>query len=405
MPEPKLPTNVDTTLLTIDAGTSILKFAMFTADGSLRQICTGFVEGIGTTQSRIHATDTNGKALFDEGRRIASYSDALKLILDLIETHVLGSRLRAIGHRVAHGGSRFVKSVILSERVESELKKLVHLSPLRQPNNIGAVVAARAIFTNIVHVACFDSAFHQRRPEIATFTGLRGETNDAGLRRFGTHGLAFEHAIDTLHRRGTPVSREKIIMVHLDDNASICALKYGTSVEVATDFSPLAGLRFGIFCGALDRATIVSLLSRKEIDAGQTQQLISEADKVPERINLAFETNKLLSRFKDPLVLKAVEMFCYQVRKQLVGLTAALGGLDRLVFTGRVGVNAPLVRAKICAGLEYLDIAIDTVRNTNGAQTISSPVRAVTIETVATDEAVTVARHVRHILREKSNLV
>ena len=376
MPEPKFNTQTDATLLAI--------------------------EGIGAPQGRIHAVDARNDTLFDDWQPVSGYRTALKLLLDMLETHVLGSRLRAMGYRIAHGGAKFKKPVPLTEHIENELKTLVPLSPVRQPNSIAAIIAARTIRPDLVHVACFDTAFHQKRPELATLTGLRGEDHDPGLRRYGNHGLVFEQAVDTLYRNGVHVSRERIIMVHLGADASMCALKYGTSVETATDFSSLAGLRMGIFCGDLERRTILYLLSRKGSKTTQIMRLLSEADEVPDTLTLAHETNTLLDRFNDPSVIKAVELFCYQARRHLVSLTAALSGLDRLVFTGAVGVDAPLLRARICAGLEYLGILIDTTRNTNGSQMISPPVGNVSVEVIKADELVTIARHVRGILRTQS---
>jgi len=284
--------------------------------------------------------------------------------------------------------------------VENRLRGLIPLAPLHQPHNLAGIAAVRRARPSLPQIACFDTAFHRSLPRLATLTALPREFCDGGIRRYGFHGLSYEYVADALRRRGIKIDRERIIIAHLGNGASMCALRHGQSVETTMGFSTLAGLPMGTRCGDLDPGVILYLLAEKGMTVERVQRLLYEESGLLGVSGLSRNMQDLLAKPAEPAAAEAVELFCYQARRHLAALTAALGGLDRVVFTGGIGANAPAVRAKICAGLEYLGIVLDAERNVAGGRDVSADASRVAIEAFSTDEELMIARHVRNVLAQ-----
>lgn len=385
-------------ILVINCGSSSVKFALFSAQATLPRFWSGAIERIGMPDARLSIADADGVKVADECRVIADHGAALSLLFETIKRHPLGPPLLAVGHRVVHGGAECDCPLLADAALEARLRRLVPLAPLHLPHNLAGIAAARRARPQLPQIVCFDTAFHHTLPRLARLTALPRKVYDEGIYRYGFHGLSYEYVVDTLRANGVDVDRERIIVAHLGNGASMCALKGGRSVETTMGFSTLAGLPMGTRCGDLDPGIVLYLLTEKRMTVERVQHMLYEESGLLGLSGLSRNMQDLLARPNDPAAAEAVELFCYQARRHLAALTASLGGLDRIVFTGGIGANAPEVRAKTCAGLEYLGVALDAERNAASARMISADTSSVVVEAFPTDEELMIARHVRDVL-------
>jgi acetate kinase len=387
--------SADTAILAINAGASSVKFALFDASGSGSRHWSGEIDRIGQAGGRLRTVDPRGRTVLDEARRVANHEEALVLVLKMVEQRASSVRVVAAGHRIVHGGEEGDRPLLITPAVEARLHKLTPLVPLHQPHNLAGVAALRSARPDLPQVACFDTAFHHSLPRLATLTTLPRALRLEGVRRYGFHGLSYEYVTETLRADGVDLERERIIVAHLGDGASMCALKGGRSIETTMGFSTLAGLPMATRCGDLDPGAVLYLLLERGITPDQVQQLLYRQCGWLGVSGFSGDMQELLDHPDHPGAVEAVDFFCYQARKHLAGLTAVLGGLDRLVFTGGVGAHAPAVREKICSGLDYLGISLDPARNLRGERLVSSGGGRVLVGAFATDEQSVIARHVR----------
>lgn len=385
-------------ILVINCGSSSVKFALFDAGPALLRFWSGSVDRIGLANARFHIVDLHGTTIVDRSGPIASQEMALVHVLETIDGHPAAPALTAVGHRVVHGGADCDCPVVLTMAVEARLRKLIPLAPLHHPHNLAGIAAIRNARSGIAQVACFDTAFHHGLPRLATLTALPRQLHDQGVRRYGFHGLSYEYIVTALRDGGVDIERERIVIAHLGNGASMCALKRGRSVETTMGFSTLAGLPMGTRCGDLDPGIVLYLLMEKGMTAERVQHLLYEESGLLGISGQSRNMQDLLARPADPAAVEAVEVFCYQARRHLAALTASIGGLDRLVFTGGIGANAPAIRTKTCEGLAYLGIGLDAERNASNDRVISPDASSVIVEAFATDEELMIARQVRQVL-------
>lgn len=383
----------DGAILVVNSGSSTVKFALFGTASHLPKLWSGVAERIGSPQARLLVRG-NGSAI-NQDAVLPDHEAALELILSQAEEYLRseGAHLRAVGHRVVHGGPDCDCPLPVDAALEDRLARLVPLAPLHLPHNLAGIAAVRARRPELLQVACFDTAFHHGLPRTARLTGLPREFYDRGIRRYGFHGLSYEYVVQALGSFGEGAARGRTIIAHLGNGASMCAVRDGRSVETTMGFGTLAGLLMGTRCGDLDPGIVLYLMQHEGMDAAEIEELLYERSGL-------FGVSGGLSRDMRELVESqrseaqaAVELFCYRARQHVGSLTAALGGLDRLVFTGGIGANAPEIRARICNGLEYLGLALDEERNRSGAPTISQDGAAVPVHAFPTDEEVVIARH------------
>jgi acetate kinase len=384
-------------ILVINSGSSSVKFALFAVQ-DLSHLWSGGIDRIGLQNSRLYVTDAKGAQLIDEVKDITDHKSALGQLLEIIDRHRSVARLAAVGHRIVHGGPDFASPVMITEELETRLRKLVPLAPLHQLHNVAGIAAVRSARPDLPQVACFDTAFHRSMPTLSTLTALPRKFYGEGIRRYGFHGLSYEYMVDALRRDGINIDGERIIIAHLGNGASMCALKEGRSIETTMGFSTLAGLPMGTRCGDLDPGIVLYLIAEKGLSVERIQHLLYEESGLLGLSALTPNMQDLLAQLSEPTAIQAIEFYCYQARRHLTALTASLCGLDRLVFTGGIGANAPLIRAKICEGLGYLGIKVDPRRNFDGERVISATASAVAVEAFQTNEELMIARHVQHVL-------
>ncbi|WP_439635588.1 acetate/propionate family kinase [Oceanicaulis sp.] len=376
-------------LVVLNAGSSSLKFAVFTANGQNRQL-TGHIDGVGEamqlTLKRNGAEETQAvPAAADHGGAMAA---ALDILADEIDDHV-----RGVGHRIVHGGTRFTDPVILNSEVEAELAALSPLAPLHQPHNLAGVQAARRAFPGAVQIGCFDTAFHRTHPWVNDTFALPLEYFDKGVRRYGFHGLSYQwltRRLDDVSDGGRP---QKVILAHLGAGASMCAVKDGRSIGSTMGFSALDGLPMATRCGQIDPGVLLHLMETEGMDAADLTELLYKQSGLKGLSGLSGDI-RVLEASDTQEAAQALDYFVFRCRREIGALTGVLEGLDALVFAGGVGENAHSLRKRICSGFEYLGLAINEGANQaahGDAARISAADSRVDVWMIPTDEEAVIA--------------
>ncbi|HZG10362.1 MAG TPA: acetate/propionate family kinase [Allosphingosinicella sp.] len=393
-------------VLSINAGSSSIKFALFGlgANDALEPICAGKIEGIGSAPHLI-ARDAAGQILAERRWEDVSlgHDTFLDELLSWLETSGGACRLVAIGHRVVHGGTEFFAPALVTKHVMDALARLVPLAPLHQPHNLAAIFAAGAARPSVPQVACFDTAFHQTQPAVATRFAIPLAYFDAGIRRYGFHGLSYEYVARILGQLDPDLAAGRVIAAHLGNGASLCALASGRSIDTTMGFTALDGLMMGTRCGAIDPGVILYLQQQKGMSADAVERLLYAQSGLLGVSGLSSDMRDLLASCEEP-ARQAVELFVYRIVREAEALASSLGGLDGLVFTAGIGENSPAVRALVCRRLAWLGVAIDAEANEAGAPTISTAGSRVTIRVIPTDEECMIAMHALGIVRNDREL-
>jgi acetate kinase len=376
-------------ILVLNAGSSSLKFALFR--GSERRYH-GQVEGIG---ARPRFVSGQAAAELPASTRHAA---ALGHILASLHEREIGSgELAACGHRLVHAGTRFVAPTLIDERRLASINELRELAPLHNGFGLDAIEAMRAAAPGLPQVACFDTAFHATVPEVATRFALPAELHAAGYRRFGFHGLNFEHVTATLAGQHGSAATARLLIFHLGNGCSLCAVRDGRSVATTMGYSTLDGLDMGTRCGAIDPGVLLSLQRDRGLSPEAVEHLLYRASGLLALSGISSDMRAIEQR-DDESCRFAIEHFCYWAARHAGSLAAALGGVDTLAFTGGIGSHSARVRAKILGYLQWLGIQVDPDRNACHALTISTDSSRCTVWVVAADEERAILRHVKALL-------
>lgn len=386
-------------ILVLNAGSSSLKFSVFDADRRERRLLHGAVSGIGSQSGEFSQTAAQDAKPTRQSDRFDTHEAALLRVLQAVEDTGYAQHMIGAGHRVAHGGPDCDCPMRVTPELLDSLRGITHLAPLHLPANIRGIEAISALRPDFTQVACFDTAFHNALPRVARMTGLPRALERPELRRYGYHGLSYEYITAALRRDGVDVDREKIVVAHLGNGASLAAIRGGRAVETTMGFSTLSGLPMGTRSGDLDPGLLLYLLKRSGLSIDDIEALLFNGAGLLGLSGISRDMRVLLSRHEDAAG-EAIRYFCYHVRRHLAGLTAALEGLDRIVFTGGIGTNAAPVRELICAGLDFLGIGLDSAANDAGGLRISAPDSAVIVEVRQTDEEAMIAEHVHTLCAE-----
>ncbi|MHB1557240.1 MAG: acetate/propionate family kinase [Isosphaeraceae bacterium] len=391
-------------ILTINSGSSSLKFALFEMGGAEVLRLVGKLEGIGLGGAgRLAVKDGEGNSLVDEPGRLDDHEAALSRLFDWLKSRPEHGELDAIGHRVVHGGSRHTRPERITPEVMVSLHDLVPLAPDHLPQEIRAIEAVGRAYPDLAQVACFDTAFHRTMPAVAQAFGLPRDLADEGVFRYGFHGLSYEYIVAELRREAGPAAAGgRVIVAHLGNGASMAAIVGGKSVDTTMGFTPAGGLVMSTRSGDLDPGILVYLLRHRGLDAEELDQVVNKRAGLLGVSGTSADMRELLEREEaDPRAAEAVALFCRQARKFVGALAAALGGLDTLIFTAGIGENAPPVRRRICEGLEFLGVRVDLERNERNDAVISPDGAAVAVRVMRTDEERMIARHTREVVREQ----
>ncbi|MGO8917536.1 MAG: acetate/propionate family kinase [Stellaceae bacterium] len=386
-------------ILVINAGSSSVKFSVFetAADRSLSAGAHGQVEGIGISL-RLDVADAQGRRLAAQPVPGKDHAGAIAAIHEWFAAHV-GSEagFDGVGHRVVHGGTAYSRPVLIDGPVIAALEALVPLAPLHEPYQIAAIRAISAAAPKVPQVACFDTAFHRNQPPLAQEFALPRALTAKGVRRYGFHGLSYEYIMSALPQVAPECAQGKLVIAHLGNGASMCAVDRGRSVASTMGFTAVDGLPMGTRTGALDPGVILYLLQHEGMDADTIEDLIYRRSGLLGVSGLSSDMRTLLAS-DAPAAKEAVDLFVYRIGRELGSLVAALGGLDALVFTGGIGEHAAAIRARVCRAAHWIGIALDEAANARGGPRLSRPGSAVSAWVVPTDENLMVARHARHLL-------
>ncbi|MFL5069420.1 MAG: acetate/propionate family kinase [Xanthobacteraceae bacterium] len=391
------------TILVVNAGSSSLKFQVFATDGAqdLRRLVKGQMDGIGT-RPRLRADAADGKRLIDRSYPPGEVPDVPTAIgataTWLRETQKV--QLLAVGHRVVHGGPEYDRPVLVDQEVVTRLDRYVSLAPLHQPNNLAPIKAIRERYPDIRQVACFDTAFHRRHPEVADRYAIPERLYAEGVRRYGFHGLSYEYIAERLAQVAPDVADGRVIVAHLGSGASMCALAGGRSVESTMGFTALDGLPMGTRPGQIDPGVLLYLFAEKGMTAVQVQDLLYRECGL-KGLSGASNDVRDLEKSADPRAAFAINYFVYRIGLNAGMLAAALGGLDAVVFTAGIGENSVTMRARIAEKLAWLGVALDAAANAAGKLLISRPDSRVAVYVIPTDEELMIARHTLALLAKR----
>ncbi len=386
-------------LLTINAGSSSIKFALFDADDLDRRLA-GQIEGLGNAPSfRAHdlRSGRSEHNAWDASYGPRTHREALSWIIDWLEGHESGLQVAAVGHRVVHGGLHFTTPVLLDAHVVEQLAALNALAPLHQPHNLAGITAARDTFRDVPQVACLDTGFHRAQPFVNDTFALPRSLYDEGVRRYGFHGLSYEYIAGRLLDLYPLHAAGRVIVAHLGNGASMCAVRDGQSVASTMGFSALDGLPMGTRCGQVDPGVLLYLMQNKAMDAEAISNLLYRQSGLKGLSGGLSNDMRVLEASESREAGDAIDYFVFRIKREMGGLAAALEGLDAVVFTGGIGENSKLVRQRVLQGMEWLGIELDDARNRAGEVVISTDRSRVLALRLATDEEAMIARHTRRL--------
>jgi acetate kinase len=389
---------MDGRILVLNVGSSSIKFSVF-AGASLALERKGEVEAIGLAP-RLRTVDAASGAARDAAVAAATHAEAIAVIHRDLASSRDDAHFAAIGHRVVHGGSAFVSPIEVDAAVLAELDALAALAPLHQPDEIAAIRAMSDLAPGVPQVACFDTAFHHRQPLVARTFGLPRAISEQGIRRYGFHGLSYEYVVAALPRVAPALAGSKIVVAHLGNGASMCAIDDGESVATTMGFTALDGLVMGTRCGALDPGVVLHLLRRENMDASELERTLYARSGLLGVSGISSDMRTLLAS-EDPRAREAIDLFVYRIGRELGSLAASLNGIDALVFTGGIGEHAAAIRARVCRDANWLGLALDAPANARHATCISPNDARASAWVIPTDENLMVARHVQRVLDER----
>jgi acetate kinase len=387
-------------ILTVNSGSSSIKFSLYALGETERLILRGELGRIGVSQGFLQVKDHEGKDLTDQELNLPDHGTALKALFAWLQGHAVGKDLHAVGHRLVYGGAVHVKPQRVSSALIKDLKQLIPLAPDHLPEEINGLEAVHRLSPDLPQVACFDTAFHRSMPELAQRFALPGPLYHEGLRRYGFHGLSYEYILQELAQEaGAPAAQGKLIVAHLGNGASMAAIEGGRSLDTTMGLTPTGGLVMSTRSGDLDPGVIIYLLQEKGMTPAAVNHLINQEAGLLGISGISSDMQDLLAQ-KDARTdaALAVDLFCYQARKFFGALAAALGGLDTFVFTGGIGENSAAIRGQICEPLGFLGIRLDQGLNEGNFPVISRKDSPVTVRVMKTNEELMIARHTRDLV-------
>jgi acetate kinase len=387
-------------LLVLNAGSSSIKFSVFLLQpDALKPSLAGQIEGL-FTAPRFAAKEAPGEAIsvhtWAEGTRLG-HDGAMDYLIRFLQKYREDNRLIAVGHRVVHGGLEFSEPALVTARVMAKLEKLVPLAPLHQPHNLAPIRIVAERRPELPQVACFDTAFHRVQPELAQAFALPSVITERGVRRYGFHGLSYEYIAGALAHLDAKAAAGRVVVAHLGNGASMCAMKAGHSVATTMGFTAVDGLPMGTRCGSLDPGVVLYLMDELKLDARAIEKLIYQQSGLLGVSGISSDMRGLLES-NEPRAKRAVDLFIYRIGRELGSLAAALGGLDALVFTGGIGEHAAPIRERVCRDAAWLGIELDPASNKVGGPRISTPASRIPAWVMPTNEELMIARHTQRLI-------
>jgi acetate kinase len=389
-------------ILVLNAGSSSIKLSVFgERGGELTLELRGEVEGL-YTAAHFVAHDSAGRVVADKswGGTTLGHDGAVEYLNEFLKHHLADHRLVGVGHRVVHGGLEYTEPVRVGAETLKALERFIPLAPLHQPHNLSPMAQLLERAPELSQVACFDTSFHRTNPDVAQRFALPAELHDAGVQRYGFHGLSYEYIASELGRLDAKAASAKTIVLHLGNGSSMCAMEAGRSVATTMGFTPADGLPMGTRCGALDPGVILYLMDERKMDARAVERLLYGESGLLGVSGISSDMRTLLAS-SEPSARLAIDVYVYRIRRELGSLAAALGGLDAIVFTGGIGEHAPAIRERVCHDGAWLGIELATAANGRGGPRISADGSRVSAWVVPANEELMIARHTQRVLEGK----
>jgi acetate kinase len=394
-------------ILSINGGSSSIKFALYKVEEPLQRILYGKVDRIGLSGMNLTYNYPDGKAQACLNIALTDHKSAPSFLIDWLEKQHGFDSVLAVGHRVVHGMEHVNPELVCQELLD-ELNRIIPYDPEHLPREIEMIEALRIRYPKLRQVACFDTAFHRTMPRVAKLLPIPRRFDAKGIQRYGFHGLSYAYLMEQLARIGDSASHNgRVILAHLGNGASMAAVRDGRSIDTSMGFTPTAGLVMSTRTGDLDPGLAPYLARTAHISTKQFYEMVNHESGLLGISETSSDLRDLLGReTQDVRAAEAVELFCYQAKKWIGAYSAALGGLDTLVFAGGIGENAPLIRTRICEGLEYLGIEIEETQNETNEGVISKAAGRVTVRVIHTDEEQMIAKIICRFLDldEKRNI-
>jgi acetate kinase len=393
-----------TRILTINGGSSSIKFSAFVRGESPRRNLSGMVDRIGLEGSSIAVTDAGGQTVAQESFDATDYRQAAEQLATWLASRFDPTMVAAVGHRVVHGGPKLVEHRIVTEDLISELRRVQPLDLAHLPHEIAMIEVFRRRFAGTPQVVCFDTEFFRNLPDVAKLFPIPRKFSRDGIRRLGFHGLSYTYLMSELQSIAPTEAAGRVILAHLGSGASMTAIRGGKPSDTSMAFTPTAGLVMGTRPGDLDPGLLVYLMREEQMTADQLDDFVNQQCGLIGVSETTSDMRDLIARRNsDSRAADAVEMFCYQAKKYIGAYAAMLGGLDSLVFSGGIGEHASEIRAKICEGLEFLGVCLDPTRNASSDGVISAERAAVVVRVIPTDEEIVIARAVNRLVDVTAN--
>jgi acetate kinase len=382
-------------IVVLNAGSSSLKFSLFAErDGVLDPVLSGQIERL-LTAPRFVARDRDRRVVVErswgEGVRLG-HDGALGHLMGVLDDRLAGDRLLGVGHRVVHGGEAFAEPIRVDATVLAALRELEPLAPLHQPHNLAAIAAMLERVPGLPQVACFDTAFHRTVPDLAQMFGLPHAMHEAGIRRYGFHGLSYEHVASVLPGIDPRAAAGRTVVMHLGNGASLCAMHGGRSVATTMGFTAVDGLMMGTRTGTLDPGVVLYLMDERGMSAREVETVLYSQSGLLGVSGVSSDMRTLLAS-DAPGARLAIELYCYRIRRELGSMAAALGGLDAIVFTAGIGEHAAPIREAVCRDAAWLGVELDAAANAAGADRLHAAGSRVAVWRLPTDEEGVIARH------------
>ena len=390
----------DARILTINGGSSSIKFALFEAGGPIRRILEGAIDRIGMPAPNFVVKGLNRADNFTRPVTAPDHTVAVSTLMDWVEERIGRGELAAVGHRVVHGGPKYSEPQRITPKMVEELHQLESFDPEHLPEEILLTEAFHRRFPDLPQVACFDTAFHHDLPRVARLLPIPRRYEAQGVRRYGFHGLSYAFLMGELARlAGAKAAQGRVILAHLGNGASLAAVRHGKSIDTSMSFTPTAGVPMSTRSGDLDPGLVWYLARTEKMNAKQFNEMVNSRSGLLGISETSSDMHDLLDReTQDVRAAEAIALFSYQVKKWIGAFAAALGGLDTLVFSGGIGENAPMVRARICDGLGFLGVEIEEKRNAANEGVISADAGRVAVRVMHTDEEWMIAKTVCRVL-------
>ena len=382
----------------INAGSSSVKFALYEASSKADPLFRGQIEGIGVSP-HLKVKDAQGAILIERTWPADGFNHdaAIREILTTARDLVSGTPVGGIGHRVVHGGMKFDAPIRLDRDVLAALAKLEPLAPLHQPHNLAAIRTIFDVAPHIPQVACFDTAFHRSQPSVTQSFALPRRFTEAGVRRYGFHGLSYEYLVSRLRDLCPEIATGRIVLAHLGNGASLCAVKEGRSIASTMGFTAVDGLMMGTRCGALDPGVILYLMREYQMDATELEDLMYRKSGLLGVSGISSDM-RVLRASSNPDAREAIDLFVHRIIRETGSLAAALGGVDAFVFSGGIGQNDVSTRTEVIEGCSWIGAKLDPDRNAKGEGRISAETSSIPVWVISTDEERLIARHTMRVL-------